>query len=250
MRGAADVVGEIHAVLLAALLLAVARAALAGARNGAEGGRRRALRALAGLAAGVACAAWLSRLAAHPGCPRGEPLLQWLVPSAALAAAVALVGPLGARLRLAGLSLALGYFGTTSYLEAVHHEAWTGARGPVLAAPDLLEFAAESLARAGAEDRTEYPAGFVSGSPAFAAHAGALALVPLASVRIEGDARWHTPLTRLYRQRHTAVGVWFPGGTLAAGAARLSLRELPPERAAEAYLRHAHRAAEWAAPER
>jgi hypothetical protein len=210
----------------AALLLALpAAAAVACAVRPAKPDKVRLLSA----AVALPLLAVLGLLQWH-SCQEGRAYLQWVIPSLCALAGILFIRWWKPALGLALVQVGSMTFLTTNYHELVHGPVYTGNRDwERFAAPmrdHQLNVLRGAVGRAGATQEASYPAGW-------------LRTVPLAASMEEHDLGgfvsrrydppvplWHTGFTGLYLERSVAVGVWFPGGTLAAGASGLAWKDL------------------------
>lgn len=162
-------------------------------------------------------------------CDSGDPVAQALVGGGcAIALAVWIRGLVPANvLTLAALACTAGL---VEHYNALVHSAdviGTASITRVSNEEDTLRRASAQFAKLGQGDPMGYPAGWVAETAFERKDPASPELRDLAVrlARYEGIPFWHTWFTGLYARRTSVIALWFPGGTISEGAARLEWRE-------------------------
>lgn len=183
--------------------------------------------------AGVWALVWPVLVAVVPAtsrhlCDEGQAILQWLIPLFCLWLVAVFVGHVTARRSVAWLLAVAMWILTFHYEQVVHERDITGnpnwGRGSRAVSNSTLRVIKVELADCSALDTTEYPAGWVR-DLSFAS----LLEFPLYRGPIRGEVAsfWHSSWTSLYRPIRIPQDYWYPGGTLAAAADRIEIRDRP-----------------------
>lgn len=215
-------IGNLHAAALLSLTLVTI---VVCARCRRERPRRRML---PGLLTGALLGMVASCVSSHL-CRAGQPLTQWLIPAACLAATLTYVGHAAARWTVAIIAV-VAMFGLSShYSDVVHGPVYIGnphyarRRDAGLARDE--QWAIELIVDLGDTDDEDYPSGWLSEASFVAGNPKHFEMLIATGKRIRVRRLWHSWLTRLYERQTTPLDMWFGGGKLKDAASNVEYRE-------------------------